>query len=233
MVVFRRKQDWAFVDMDEDGILPIHLLCIINIPKKPVRPINLNGTIVDEKCCYFLTHAGISCLTEEGVPPYKGTNQNEGTLAHIDQRLVHRVPKSHLKTESEWVLNVSIENPSLLLLLGTKSIVGLCIALPDILGPDADNEYFTLCWLHFMIGVTFLKTQQGNGGRKKDLVKVSQNSSSLVEFLASSMTPSSRDTLRRRNHLCGACLDFLGGGLLVGVGVLVEALPVVLHWNLV
>jgi hypothetical protein len=34
--MFRRKQDWAFVDMGEDGIVPNHLLCIIDIPKKPL-----------------------------------------------------------------------------------------------------------------------------------------------------------------------------------------------------
>jgi hypothetical protein len=54
--MFRRKQDWEFVDMGEDGTVPNHLLCIINIPKKPIQLINLNGTIVDGKGCYFLTH---------------------------------------------------------------------------------------------------------------------------------------------------------------------------------
>jgi hypothetical protein len=108
--MFCRKQDWAFVDMGEDGIVPNHLLCIINVPKKPIRPINLNGSKVDEKGCYFLTHSGISCLEEEGVPPNAGTHQNEGTLAHVDQRLAHRVPKSHLTTETEWV-NASFDNP--------------------------------------------------------------------------------------------------------------------------
>jgi hypothetical protein len=53
------------------------------------------------------------------------------------------VPKSHLTTEKEWV-NASPENPPSLILVGTKCIVGPCMAFPDIHSPDANNEYFVL-----------------------------------------------------------------------------------------
>ena len=125
-----------------EGIIPCHLLCIFDIPEKPYKSIILNGSVIDEAGKYFLAHSSLVKLEETGPPPYKGTNQNEGTLAHIDQKIVHRVPKGSL-AGGEWVA-ASQSHPPSFLFVDAKSLEGPCIGVPDILSPNSANEFFLL-----------------------------------------------------------------------------------------
>ena len=137
------RQDWALVDMGGEGIIPCHLLCIFDIPEKPYKSIILNGSVIDEAGKYFLAHSSLVKLEETGPSPYEGTNQNEGTLAHIDQKIVHRVPKGSL-ADGEWVA-ASQSHPPSFLFVDAKSLEGPCIAVPDILSPNnSANEFFLL-----------------------------------------------------------------------------------------
>ena len=136
------RQEWAYVDMGNDGIIPCHLLCIIDIQDKPSGLIALNGSVIDEPGKYFLVHPAHVPLSEEGESPYPGENQNEGTLAHIDQKLLHRVPKSCLK-DGKWIYADQLNPPSILF-VDAKSIVGPCVAIPDLLSPNSTTEFFVL-----------------------------------------------------------------------------------------
>ncbi len=91
------KQEWGYVDMGDDGVVPCQLLCVLRIDDKPSSDIIMNNSRIDEPGAYFIAHVALSALTESGPPPsedYKD-NQNEGTLAHVDQKLLHRIPKAH------------------------------------------------------------------------------------------------------------------------------------------
>ena len=136
------RQDWAYVHMGHDGIVPCQLLCVLDIPEKPTRTIFLNGSAVDEAGKYFIVHSSLVPLTESGPAPYPGKNQNEGTLAHIDQKIVHRIPKSSFR-DGTWVSADSSCPPSFLF-VDAKSIEGPCIAVPDVLSPNSANEFFIL-----------------------------------------------------------------------------------------
>ncbi len=136
------RQDWAYVDMGRDGSIPCQLLCLLDIVEKPRRTILLNGSAVDEAGKYFLVQSSLVPLTENGPTPYTGNNQNEGTLAHIDQKIVHRIPKSSF-SNGKWVPADSSRPPSLLF-VDAKSIQGPCIAVPDVLSPNSANEFFIL-----------------------------------------------------------------------------------------
>ena len=136
------RQEWAYVDMGRDGIIPCQLLCLIEVLDKPASAINLHGSIIDEPGKYCLVHTAHVPLADEGVPPYHGPNQNEGTLAHIDQKLIHRVPKSSF-SNGEWIF-ADEENPPSVIFVDAKSIVGPCVAVPDILSANSANEFFVL-----------------------------------------------------------------------------------------
>ena len=136
------RQDWAYIDMGRDGSVPCQLLCVIDIPEKPRRTIYLNGSAVDEAGKYFLVHSSLVPLTETGPSPYTGQNQDEGTLAHIDQKIVHRIPKSCF-TGGAWVPADPSRPPSFLF-VDAKSVQGPCIAVPDLLCPNPTNEFFIL-----------------------------------------------------------------------------------------
>ena len=130
------------MDMGRDGIIPCQLLCLIEVLDKPASAINLHGSIIDEPGKYCLVHTAHVPLADEGVPPYHGPNQNEGTLAHIDQKLIHRVPKSSF-SNGEWIF-ADEENPPSVIFVDAKSIVGPCVAVPDILSANSANEFFVL-----------------------------------------------------------------------------------------
>ena len=136
------RQEWAYVDMGRDGIIPCQLLCLIEVLEKPGVTVNLHGSVIDEPGKYCLVHTAHVPLTNEGVPPYEGPNQNEGTLAHIDQKLIHRIPKSSFKN-GQWIF-ADDQNPPSVLFVDAKSIVGPCVAIPDILSPNSANEFFVL-----------------------------------------------------------------------------------------
>ncbi len=133
------KQEWGYVDMGEDGIVPCQLLCVIEIPVKPSKNILLNNSCIDGPGVYFIVHMALSSLTEDG-PSHYYDNQNEGTLAHVDQKLLHRIPKAHWDG-TKWVA-ATPTCPASLFFVDTKSIVSPCIAFPDILSQNMENEFF-------------------------------------------------------------------------------------------
>ena len=139
------KQDWAFVNMGSDPI-PCQLLLAVEVPVDPVNNVVLSGSVIDEAGIYFLAHACQTHLTETGVPSYdteRGDNWNEGTLAHADQKMIHRLPKSHELSTGEWV-PATAGNEATIILVDSRSIVGPCVAIPDLLCENSDNEFFVL-----------------------------------------------------------------------------------------
>ena len=140
------KQDWAFVNMGSGSPIPCQLLLSIEVPVDPVNNVVLSGSLIDEAGTYFLAHACQTHLTETGVPSYdteRGDNWNEGTLAHADQKLVHRLPKSAELESGEWV-PATAQNEATIILIDSKSIVGPCVAIPDLLCENSQNEFFVL-----------------------------------------------------------------------------------------
>ena len=134
------KQDWAFIAFENSPHYPCHLLCAITIPENPLSTIFLNGTKIDKEGVYFLVHTVISPLIDEGAAPYAADgvpDQNEGTRAHVDQHLVHRIPKSHWEGEDSWVA-ASAALPPTLFFVPVESLDGPCVAYPNI--DDADGE---------------------------------------------------------------------------------------------
>ncbi len=135
----QNKQEWGYVDMGKDGIVPCQLLCVIEIPVKPSKNILLNNSCIDGPGVYFIVHMALSSLTEDG-PSHYYDNQNEGTLAHVDQKLLHRIPKAHWDG-TKWVA-ATPACPASLFFVDTKSIVSPCIAFPDILSQNIENDFF-------------------------------------------------------------------------------------------
>ena len=140
------KQEWAYVNMGQEKPIPCQLLCILNIPEDPIEDIVLSGSIIDEKGIYFLAHTSHTGLEDVGTPSYAMetdvVHNDEGTLAHADQKLIHRLSKSHEKSPGEWLPSTLEHKPSCLL-VDAKSIVGPCIAIPDILA-DSEMDFFVL-----------------------------------------------------------------------------------------
>ena len=137
------KQEWGYVNMGPDGVVPCQLLCALEISEKPSSDIVLNNSRIDDTGVYFLVHAAHSELTETGPSPYQeenAENQNEGTLAHVDQKLVHRIPKSHFDGR-DWIPANAKLSPAILL-VDSRSIVSPCIAVPDVLSDNSRNDFF-------------------------------------------------------------------------------------------
>ena len=133
------KQDWALVNMEGEEV-PCHLLCLVEIPETPCPPINLNGSLVGEAGPHFLVHCAISHMKETGSALWGG---DQGTLAHVDQRLVHRIPKGHLDTNSDWV-GASDGQPPSLLLVSPKELAGPCVGFPDLDLDSSNCDWFFL-----------------------------------------------------------------------------------------
>ena len=139
------KQEWAYVNMGHDGVVPCQLLCVLNIPENPQEVIHMNNSVIDAKGTFFLVHTALTAVRETGESPYYTDNQNEGTLAHVDQRLVHRIPKGHLSSGpgGSWKRATSLY-PATTLFVDAKSIVSPCLAIPDILSDDSENDFFII-----------------------------------------------------------------------------------------
>ena len=115
--------------MDMEGQdVPCHLLCIVDIPEKPSKAIHLNGSLVTEGGAHFLVHCALSGMTDAGASLWGGA---QGTLAHADQRLMHRIQKGHSSNRRNWVPATSTHPPSLLL-VSPKTVVGPCVGFPDL-----------------------------------------------------------------------------------------------------
>ncbi len=136
------KQEWGYVDMGDDGVVPCQLLCVLRVNDKPTSNIVMNNSRIDEPGAYFIAHVALSALTESGPSPHEHykDNQDEGTLAHVDQKLLHRIPKGHYDGKQWRAANH--DHPPSLLFVDTRSIVSPCIAFPDILSQNSENEFF-------------------------------------------------------------------------------------------
>ncbi len=141
-VAKQAKQEWGYVDMGDDGVVPCQLLCVLRINDKPTSDIILNNSRIDEPGAYFIAHVALSALTESGPSLHEDykDNQDEGTLAHVDQKLIHRIPKAHYDGK-QW-RSANHDHPPSLLFVDTRSIVSPCIAFPDILCENSKNEFF-------------------------------------------------------------------------------------------
>ena len=141
------KQDWAFVNMgSESEPIPCQLLVALQVPEDPTADVVLSGTRINEAGTYFLAHACQSHLTDKGIPPYetdRSTGWNEGSLAHADQRLIHRMPKSREVTPGNWTVAKHGEEASCVL-VDAKAVLGPCIAIPDLLSDNSENDFFIL-----------------------------------------------------------------------------------------
>jgi hypothetical protein len=135
------KQHWAYVKYEDYGLVPSHLLCVIEIEDKPTTDIEWNGSVVDERGYYFVVNSALSSPTCTGDPGYVGTHNDEGTLAHVDQKIMHRIPKAHREGNGNWV-KANNSQPPTLLLVDSKSVHGPCIAFPDILCRESQYDYY-------------------------------------------------------------------------------------------
>ena len=132
------KQHWAFIAFEKSANYPCHLLCAITIPEKPSSSIIHNETKIEKEGVYFLVHSVISPLCDEGPAPYSThevADQNEGTRAHVDQYLIHRIPKSHLRGGDSWVPATAALCPTLFF-VPAESLDGPCVAYPNVDGAD-------------------------------------------------------------------------------------------------
>ena len=146
------KQDWALVQFkDEHGgqvSVPCHLLCALTLPTEPSAPIELNASFVEEKGVYLLVHSATSEMKDSGPPPYQTADENssmEGTRAHVDQHLIHKMSKAHY-TEGlgGWESATTLLPPSLLL-VPLDSLDGPCVGYPDLDNPvNGNNDFYFL-----------------------------------------------------------------------------------------
>ena len=109
------KHEWAYFNIGNESIA-CQLLCLLVIPKKPSRRVHINGSVVDEAGRYAYVHCVNEELKDSGDTPYGPSENQEGSLAHADQKLVHRMPKSHRNAEGKWVPATADKPPTPLLL---------------------------------------------------------------------------------------------------------------------
>ena len=125
------KHEWAYFNIGGQCIA-CQLLCFIDVPCRPSRPANLNGSVIDERGSYAYVHCVHDELRDSGKTPYGPSDNDEGSLAHADQKIVHRMPKSHRKVDGNWV--PATENDKATpLVLPLQSIIGPCLAVPDLM----------------------------------------------------------------------------------------------------
>jgi hypothetical protein len=118
------------------------MLCLLHIPETQEVEITLNGTIIDATGFYFIVHAGLVHLTDEGSSPYPGKNLDEGTLTHADQLVIHRIPKSAQDNTGDWKSTTRTIPPTPLF-VDVASIVGPCVAYQDV-ESENPHDYFVL-----------------------------------------------------------------------------------------
>ena len=132
------KQEWALLQQSRGDPVPHQLLCILEIPAKPKKRIWLNGSAIDDSGFYALAHCALDCLRDTGDP--LGDCQ-EGTLAHVDQDLIHRIPKAHRGAQG-WVAATESAPPSLVF-APCDSIAGVISGIPDLMKDQCPaTDYF-------------------------------------------------------------------------------------------
>jgi hypothetical protein len=138
------KQDWCFMEMEDGDVTPFHLLLIFFLPESPEQSIYINGNEISEKGYYALGHFAFQTLTDTGESLYPGENSNEGNRAHVDQYLVHRMPKWHLSDDRSPGRPSSRAFPPTISIISCDCIEGPCVAFPDIVSADPDNLFYFL-----------------------------------------------------------------------------------------
>ena len=104
--------------------------------------------MIDERGSYAYVHCVHDELRDSGKTPYGPSDNDEGSLAHADQKIVHRMPKSHRKVDGNWV--PATENDKATpLVLPLQSIIGPCLAVPDLMCKNYYlNKYLMLRPVH-------------------------------------------------------------------------------------
>jgi hypothetical protein len=136
------KQDWCFMEMEDGDVAPFHLLIIFYLPESPEQPCSINGNYISEKGYYALGHFAFQSLTDTGESLYPGENSNEGNRAHVDQYLVHRIPKWHRSDDQSPGRPSSREFPPTISVISCDCIEGPCVAFPDIVSADPQNLFY-------------------------------------------------------------------------------------------
>ena len=132
------RQNWALVKQQNGEQTPYHLLCFFELEVRPLEAVELNGTVVANKGHYAFAHCIEGPLREKGGPPFPGMYKDDhndghdwGTLAHPDQKLIHRSSKVHFDG-SNWV-RCDKTHPPTLQVIPCDSIAGPLVGFPDIL----------------------------------------------------------------------------------------------------
>jgi hypothetical protein len=136
------KQDWCFLEMSEAEDIPFHILVIFHLPETPTRPIEINGVPLKEQGYYALGHFAFHPLRDDGPSLYEGLNDDEGNRAHVDQYLVHRIPKWHSCIDNPEGKPSSQNYPPTICAINCDSIAGPCTAFPDIVSGDPENLFY-------------------------------------------------------------------------------------------
>jgi hypothetical protein len=136
------KQDWCFMEMEDGEVAPFHLLIIMYLPESPEEALCINGNYILEKGYYALGHFAFQSLTDTGESLYPGENSNEGNRAHVDQYLVHRMPKWHISDDQHLGRPSSREFPPTVSVISCDCIEGPCVAFPDIVSADPHNLFY-------------------------------------------------------------------------------------------
>jgi hypothetical protein len=138
------KQDWCFMEMEDGDVTPFHLLLIFYLPESLQQAFRINGTEIAEQGYYALGHFAFQSLMDTGESLYPGENSNEGNRAHVDQYLVHRLPKWHLSDDGSPGRPSCRAFPPTISIVSCDCIEGPCIAFPDIVSADPDNLFYFL-----------------------------------------------------------------------------------------
>jgi hypothetical protein len=133
-----QQQNWALSTLRARFIPASYFVLFLYQNSQKMK--SINGTVIDGAGKYFIVHSSLVPLSDEGDSPYPGDkNLNESTLAHADQQLVHRIPKSvRGYYDGQRRAANSTETPTPLF-VGVDSIVGPCVAYPDPKVPIDEN----------------------------------------------------------------------------------------------
>ena len=142
----RTKQDWVTVQQQDGTHCPFQMLCIIHLEEDPTETIHFEDSSIERKGYYALGHYAVEPLRDDGKAIYEEGTEDEGNLAHMDQLLIHRIPKycyqKYRNKEKFW--NADKDNKPTLFAVDCSLITDGVVAWPDMLCDDPSNNYFFL-----------------------------------------------------------------------------------------